>query len=99
LSKMKLKKLLNLTFRKEQTRVAAYEILQNLKLRQRIGKPFKATERERFCDEKSIASTVYDNVLMNLKRYELVRKEDGFLLISDEFIFDLLKEWQNFLKA
>lgn len=98
MSKAKLKTLLLLTFRKEQTRVVAYEILQTLKLRQRIGKVFKATEREAFCNEKGISPTVYDNVLMNLKRYGLVRKEGSSLLLDDSFIFDLLKEWVEFLK-
>lgn len=98
LSKVKLKTLLLLTFRKEQTRVVAYEILQTLKLRQRIGKTFKATEREVFCNEKHIPLTVYDNVLMNLKRYGLARKEGHYLLLDDSFVFDLLKEWVEFLK-
>ena len=98
LSKVKLKTLLSLTFRKEQTRVVAYQILEMLKLRQRRGETFKATEREAFCNQKHISPTVYDNVLMNLKRYGLVRKEGQFLLLDDEFIFDLLREWIEFLK-
>ena len=57
---------------------------------------FKATEREAFCDEKQIPVTVYDNVLMNLKRYGLVRKEGNSLLLSEEFILTLLTEWINF---
>lgn len=98
MSKVKLKKLLSLTFRKEQTRIVAFQILEMLKLRQRIGKTFKATEREAFCNEKHIPLTVYDNVLMNLKRYGLVRKEGRFLLLEDSFVFDLMKEWVEFLK-
>ena len=98
MSKVKLKTLLSLTFRKEQTRVVAYKILQTLKLRQRRGEMFKATEREAFCNEKHIPLTVYDNVLMNLKRYGLIRKEGSSLLLDDSFVFDLLKEWVEFLK-
>ena len=98
LSKVRLKILLSLTFRKEQTRVVAFQILQMLKLRQRTGEIFKATEREVFCKVKHIPLTVYDNVLMNLKRYGLVRKEGQYLLLDDSFIFDLLKEWVEFLK-
>lgn len=93
-----MKTLLSLTFRKEQTRVVAYQIPEMLKLRQRIGKVFKASEREAFCNEKRIQLTVYDNVLMNLKRYGLVRKEGNYLLLDDEFVFDLLKEWVEFSK-
>ena len=98
MSKVRLKILLSLTFRKEQTRVVAFQILQMLKLRQRTGEIFKATEREVFCKVKHIPLTVYDNVLMNLKRYGLVRKEGQYLLLDDSFIFDLLKEWVEFLK-
>ena len=64
----------------------------------RIGKVFEATERESFCNEKGIPVTVYDNVLMNLKRYGLVRKEGNYLFLDDEFVFRLLKEWVEFLK-
>ena len=98
MSKVKLKTLLLLTFRKEQTQVVAFQILEMLKLRQRIGKTFKATEREAFCNGKGISPTVYDNVLMNLKRYGLVRKEGNYLYLDDSFVFDLLKEWVEFLK-
>ena len=98
MSKVRLKTLLSLTFRKEETRVVAFQILEMLKLRQRIGRTFKANERESFCNEKGIPVTVYDNVLMNLKRYGLVRKKGQFLLLDDNFIFDLLKEWVEFLK-
>ena len=69
-----------------------------LKLRQRTGEIFKATEREVFCKVKHIPLTVYDNVLMNLKRYGLVKKEGNHLLLDDDFIFDLLREWVEFLK-
>ena len=98
MSKVKLKTLLSLTFRKEQTRVVAFQILQMLKLRQRIGKVFEATEREAFCNEKGFSPTVYDNVLMNLKRYGLVRKEGNNLMLDDTFIFELMREWVEFLK-
>ena len=96
MSKVKLKTLLSLTFRKEQTRVVAYEILQTLKLRQRIGKVFKVTEREAFCNEKQVSLTAYDNVLMNLKRFGLVKKDGNSLLLSDDLILTLLNEWINF---
>ena len=73
-----------------------YKILQTLKIRDREGDPYKATERVSFCNEKAIPLSKYDSVLMKLKEVGLVRKEDGRLLLSNDFVYGFLSEWIEF---
>ena len=83
-------------FKTAERRELAYKMLQTLKIREREGIPYKATERVSFCSEEAIPLSKYDSVLMRLKDVGLVRKEGGKLLLSNDFVYSLLNEWLEF---
>ena len=91
-----LEKTLEMVFKTAERKALAYKILQTLKRREREGQAFKATERVHFCSEEAIPLSKYDSVLMRLKDVGLVRKEGGRLLLSNDFVYNLLDEWLKF---
>ena len=85
-----------MVFKTKERKELALKILHTLKLREREEHSFKATERVSFCSEQGIPLSKYDSVLMRLKDVGLVRKDGGRLLLSNDFVYDLLNEWIEF---
>jgi len=97
---MVLEKTISLLF-DPKTRVVAQTLLTEIRNRQNTGNPYLADEYMEFCKKYGFELSTYYSVLSKLREYGLVMKTGGHhkgcYKINSHFIFQILKEWLEFL--
>ncbi|MEM3617345.1 MAG: hypothetical protein QXJ31_05475 [Candidatus Bathyarchaeia archaeon] len=99
-STMPLEKTISLLF-DPKTRNLATTLLIEIKNRQDTNNPYKSNEYQQFCKKYGFEQSTYYSVLSKLREYGIVYKSgghhEGVYRINSYFIFQLLKEWMEFL--
>ncbi|MEM3874691.1 MAG: hypothetical protein QXU45_06125 [Candidatus Bathyarchaeia archaeon] len=99
-SNMPLEKTISLLF-DPKTRNLAITLLMEIRNRQNTENPYKSKEYVEFCKRHGFQQTQYYSVLSKLRDYGIVYKtgghHEGVYRINSYFIFQLLKEWMEFL--